>query len=113
MAYIPEKIALSETLASNYNLVSGSISFASSDISEYNRFSIQFVGTSIAGEVNYCIEQSNDNTNWDVFENADLAFTSFNSNFTIERNGFNGKHVRVRIKSAKTGTLSLYLVAKR
>ena len=113
MAYIPEKIALSETLATNYNLVSGSTSFASTDISEYNRFSIQFVATSVTGDVDYVIEQSNDNTNWDEFENASLMFNASNSKFTIERNGFNGKHVRVRIKSAGTGTLSLYLVAKR
>lgn len=113
MAYIPEKISFTETLATSYNLTSGSISFASSNISDYNRISIQFVGSSIKGAVDYCIEQSNDNVNWDVFDNADLTFGASDSHFTIERNNFNGKHVRVRIKAATAGSLSLYLVAKR
>ena len=113
MAYIPEKLSTTETLVNSYNLTSGSISFASADISDYNRISIQFVSSAVSGEVNYCIEQSNNNIDWDTFDNADLTFTSTTPSFTIERNNFNGKHVRVRIKSAKSGALSLYLTAKK
>lgn len=113
MAYIPEKIALRETLASAYDLSGGPQSFPSSDISEYSRFSIQFVSSNVKGEIDYCVEQSNDNTNWDVFENADLSFNATTPNFTIERNTFNGTYVRVRIKSSTSGLLSLFLVAKR
>lgn len=114
MAYIPEQISLSETLATAYNLASGSATFTSSNISDYNRFSIQFVGSSISGEVDFSIDQSNDNTNWDSFDNGtNLMFTAADSKFTIERNNFNAKYVRVHIKSAEAGSLSLYLTAKR
>lgn len=114
MAYIPEKISLSETLVSSYNLANGVTAFPSSDISDYNRFSIQFIATTVKGTVIYSIEQSNDSVNWDVLDNAsDLAFTSSNPKFTIERNSFNGKHVRVCLKSTTSGLLSLYLIAKR
>lgn len=113
MAYIPEKIAFSETLATAYDLSGGAQSFPSSDISDYNRFSIQFVSSNVSGEVDYCIEQSNDNTNWDVFENGDLTFNATTATFTVERNNFNGNYVRVRIKTANAGLLSLFLTAKR
>jgi len=74
MAYIPEKLALEETLASLYDLSSGGNIFTSSDISEYNKFNLQFSYSGIQGENVFVIEQSTDNVNWvEISETYDLV----------------------------------------
>ena len=64
MAFLPERNFLEETLVSNYDLSNGTSGFTTSDISEFNTLSLQFIYSSVAGSNLFTLEQSNDNTNW-------------------------------------------------
>ena len=61
MAYIPELLTTEEVLASYYNLSNGANIFTSSDISDYNKFNLQFSYSGVQGENLFVIEQS---TEW-------------------------------------------------
>ena len=113
MAYIPELLAFEETLATSYDLTSGPTTFTSSDISDYNRISVQFVGSSIRGDTEVMLQQSNDGTNYDDLENGEIFITPTNSAFTLERTVFTGKFLRISLDITDRGTLPIYLVAKR
>ena len=43
MAFLPERNFLEETLVSNYDLSNGPTGFTTSDISEFNTLSLQFI----------------------------------------------------------------------
>ena len=112
MAYIPEKLALEETLASLYDLSSGGNIFTSSDISEYNKFNLQFSYSGIQGENVFVIEQSTDNVNWvEISETYDLV--NGTGTFIIDKSEFTAKYVRVNLDIATEGTLTITLLAKR
>jgi hypothetical protein len=113
MAYIPELTSLEETLASSYDLSAGVGTFTSSDISDYNSFSVQFACTGFAGSAEVVLEQSLDNSNWDELENGDISLTSSNCNFTLQQRNWMSKYLRVRFVTSQQGTMSIYLLAKR
>ena len=112
MAFLPERNFLEETLVSNYDLSNGPTGFTTSDISEFNTLSLQFIYTSVAGTNVFVLEQSNDNTNWsDLSEEYELPVST--GNFIIDKGSFSGKYIRVNVSTVGTGTLSVYLLAKR
>jgi len=113
MAYIPEKIGFEETLANAYDLSIGSGTFTSSDISEYNRFSIQFVCTGFGGTAEIKLQQSLDGTNWDDVENGIISLTSSDCNFTAQQMNWMSKYLRVSLLTSQQGTMTIYLLAKR
>ena len=112
MAYIPELLATEETLASSFDLSAGPITFTSSDISDYNKFNLQFSYSGVQGENIFVIEQSIDNINWvEISETYDLI--NGNGTFIIDKSEFTAKYVRVDLKEATEGTLTITLLAKR
>jgi len=113
MAYIPEKIGFEETLANAYDLSAGNGIFTSSDISEYNKFSIQFICTGFTGTAEVQLEQSLNGTNWDVINNSVRSLTSSNCNFTFQQMNWMSKYVRVVFTTAQQGIMTIYLLAKR
>ena len=113
MAYIPELIAFEETLATSYDLSIGTGTFTSSDISDYNSFSVQFVCTGFGGSAKMQLQQSLDGTNWDDVENGDFSLTSSNCNFTVQQMNWMSKYLRIVFITATKGTMSIYLLAKR
>ena len=113
MAYIPELTAFEETLASSFDLSAGTGTFTSSDIADYNSFSVQFVCTGFGGSAEVVLEQSLDGTNWDELENGDISLNSSNCNLTLQQRNWMSKYLRVRFVTAQQGTMSIYLLAKR
>lgn len=113
MAYIPEKIGFEETLANAYDLSVGAGTFTSSDISEYNKFSIQFVCTGFGGTAEVQLEQSLDGTNWDVVENSTRSLTSSTCEFTFQQQNWMSKYVRVVFTTSQQGIMTINLLAKR
>ena len=113
MAYIPEKIGFEETLANAFDLSVGAGTFTSSDISEYNKFSIQFVCTGFAGTAEVQLEQSLDGTNWDVVENSTRSLTSSTCEFTFQQQNWMSKYVRVVFTTSQQGIMTINLLAKR
>lgn len=112
MAYIPELLAFEETLASLYDLSNGATTFTSSDISDYNKFNLQFSYSEIQGENVFVIEQSTDNVNWiEISETYDLV--NGTGTFIIDKSEFTAKYVRVNLDTATAGTLTITLLAKR
>lgn len=112
MAFLPEKTYIEETIANAYSLSSGPTSFQSSDLSRFTNFSIQFTCTSINGDTDFVIDQSNDGTVWSVLsEEYEIPLGS--SNFVIDKSLFTGKYIRVHIKNTGSGTLTIKLIAKR
>ena len=112
MAYIPELLAFEETLASTYDLSNGATTFTSSDISDYNKFNLQFSYSEIQGENVFVIEQSIDNVNWiEISETYDLV--NGTGTFIIDKSEFTAKYVRVNLDTATAGTLTITLLAKR
>ena len=112
MAFLPERTYLEETLVSSYDLSNGISAFTSSDISQYITTSLQFVYSNIQGSTIFTLEQSNDNTNWsDLSEEYELPVST--GNFIIDKGSFSGKYIRVNVSTVGTGTLSVYLLAKR
>lgn len=112
MAYIPELLAIEETLASSYNLNNGPATFTSSDISDYNKFNLQFSYSNVSGENVFVIEQSTDNTNWlEISKRYDLVNGS--GTFIIDKSEFTSKYMRVNLDTATAGTLTITLLAKR
>lgn len=112
MAFLPEKNFLEETLASSYNLTGGTTAFTSSDVSKYMAISMQFVYSSINGETEFCLEQSNDGTNWgELSESYVLPIGS--GNFIIDKGTFSGKHIRVNFKLTSSGLITIKMLAKR
>lgn len=112
MAYIPELLAIEETLASSYNLNNGPATFTSSDISDYNKFNLQFSYSNVNGENVFVIEQSTDNTNWlEISKRYDLVNGS--GTFIIDKSEFTSKYMRVNLDTATAGTLTITLLAKR
>lgn len=113
MAYIPELLAFEETLASSFDLSAGSGTFTSSDISDYNKFSIQFTCTGFGGTAEVQLEQSLDGTNWDLVENSTRSLNASNCEFTFQQMNWMSKYVRVVFVTATKGTMSVYLLAKK
>jgi hypothetical protein len=113
MAYIPELLAFEETLASGFDLSAGSGTFTSSDISDYNKFSVQLTCTGFGGTAEVQLQQSLDGTNWDDVENGDISLTSSNCNITLQQMNWMSKYLRVVFVTATKGTMSIYLLAKR
>lgn len=113
MAYIPELTAFEETLASGYDLSVGSGTFTSSDIADYNSFSIQFICTGFAGTAEVKLEQSLDGTNWDLVENSERSLNSSNCEFTLQQRNWMSKYIRVVFDTAQQGTMTIYLLAKK
>jgi hypothetical protein len=113
MAYIPELTALEETLASGYDLSAGSGTFTSSDIADYNSFSIQFICTGFSGTADMQLEQSLDNTNWDIIENSKIDLNASNCNFTLQQRNWMSKYVRVVFNTAAAGSMTIQLLAKK
>jgi len=112
MAYIPELLATEETLASAYNLSNGATTFTSADISDYNKFNLQFSYSGVQGENVFVIEQSTDNVNWvEISETYDLV--NGTGTFIIDKSEFTAKYVRVNLDTATAGTLTITLLAKR
>ena len=114
MAYIPILDIFEETLATNYDLSLGTTSFvAAEDVAIYTLVSIQAVGANIVGNNQFVLEQSNDGTNYDEIQDAGFTLNNQTSQVTTEKINFSGKYLRVRIATANSGTVSLYLVAKK
>lgn len=112
MAFLPEKTYLEETLISNYDFSNSVTSFTSSDVSKYITLSLQFTYTSINGNNEFCLEQSNDSINWgELSESYVLPIGS--GNFIIDKGTFSGKHIRVNFKITNSGNLTIKLIAKR
>lgn len=112
MAFLPERTYLEETLVNSYDLSNGISAFTSSDISQYITTSLQFVYNGVAGSNVFTIEQSNDNINWsNLSEEYELPVST--GNLIIDKGSFSGKYIRVNITTVGTGTLSVYLLAKR
>lgn len=112
MAFLPEKNFLEETLTSGYSLSNGVTAFTTSDVSKYRTVSIQFIYTSINGDNEFCIEQSNDSINWSYLS-EDYTVPIGNGNFIIDKNTFSGKHLRINFKIVGSGTITIKLLAKR
>ena len=113
MAYIPELLAFEETLASAYDLSAGLGDFTSSDISDYNKFSLQFTCNGFGGTAEVKLQQSLDGTHWDDIENGDFSLSSSNCNFTAQQQNWMSKYLRVVFVTAQQGTMSIFLLAKR
>lgn len=113
MAYIPELLAFQETLASSYDLSTSLPTFTSSDISDYNKFSIQFTCTGFKGTANLLLEQSLNGTNWDTVENSEITVTSATCDFTLQQQNWASKYIRVRYTSVQEGLVTINLLAKR
>lgn len=112
MAFLPQRNYKEETLVSNYDLSSGLSAFTSSDLSEFNTLSVQFIYSTVVGSNIFNLEQSNDSTNWsDLSENYELPVSD--GNFIIDKGTFSGKYVRVSITSSGEGTLTLKVLAKK
>jgi len=112
MAFLPEKNFLEETLTNNYNLSNGVSAFTSSDVSNYITLSLQFNYSSIQGQNDFILEQSNDAVNWsELSEEYTLPIGS--GNFIIEKTNFSGKHLRVNFTVVSQGTLTIKLLSKR
>lgn len=112
MAFLPERTYLEETLAKNYDLSNGPTGFTTSDISEFNTLSLQFIYTSAAGTNVFVLEQSNDNTNWsDLSE--EYALPVGGGNFIIDKGTFSGKYVKIDVTSTTSGNLTIISLAKR
>ena len=112
MAFLPERNFLEETLVSNYDLSNGPTGFTTSDISEFNTLSLQFIYTSVAGTNVFVLEQSNDNTNWsDLSE--EYAIPVGAGNFIIDKGTFSGKYVKINVTSTTSGNLTIISLAKR
>lgn len=112
MAFLPERNFLEETLVSNYDLSNGPTGFTTSDISEFNTLSLQFVYTNVAGTNVFVLEQSNDNTNWsDLSE--EYALPVGDGNFIIDKGTFSGKYVKIDVTSTSSGNLTIISLAKR
>lgn len=112
MAFLPERNFLEETLASNYDLSNGATGFTTSDISEFNTLSLQFVYGSVAGSNLFTLEQSNDNTNWsDLSE--EFMIPVGGGNFIIDKGVFSGKYVKINITTTTSGNLSIISLAKK
>lgn len=112
MAFLPEKTYIEETIANAYSLSSGPTSFQSSDLSRFTNFSIQFTCTSITGENDFVIDQSNDGTSWSILS-EEYQIKIGSSDFVIDKSIFTGKYIRVHVKNTGTGTLTIKLIAKR
>ena len=113
MAYIPELLAFEETLANSYDLASGTAQFASSDISDYNKFSVQFTCSGFGGTAQIRLEQSLDNTNWDIVENSLRNLDASTCEFTFQQMNWMSKYVRVVFNTSQRGIMTIYLLAKR
>lgn len=112
MAFLPEKNFLEETLTSGYSLSNGVTAFTSSDISRYLTTSIQFIYSTTNGENEFCLEQSNDSTNWSLLSD-EYIIPIGSGNFIIDKGTFSGKHLRVNFKKVGTGTITIKLLSKR
>ena len=113
MAYIPEKIGFEETLATAYDLANGATTFTSSDISEYNKFSVQFTCTGFRGETDLRLEQSLDGSTWDIIENSSISLTPSSCEITLQQMNWMSKYLRVNLLTTEQGTINIYLLAKR
>lgn len=112
MAFLPEKNFLEEVVVTSYSLSGGTSAFTSSDISKYTTLSLQFNYTSIQGDNEFILEQSNDNTNWsELSESYILPLGS--GNFVIDKGIFSGKYVRINFTITGTGNITIKLLAKR
>ena len=112
MAFLPERNFLEETLVSNYDLSNGPTGFTTSDISEFNTLSLQFIYSSVAGSNLFTLEQSNDNTNWSDLSEEFMVPVG-GGNFIIDKGVFSGKYVKVNITTTTSGNLSIVSLAKR
>ena len=112
MAFLPEKNFLEQTLISGYSLSNGVTAFTSSDISKYMTISLQFQYSSVNGDTEFCLEQSNDNTNWSLLSD-EYIIPIGSGNFVIDKGTFSGKYLRVNFKLVGTGNLTIKLLAKR
>lgn len=112
MAFLPEKNFLEQTLISGYSLSNGVTAFTSSDISKYMTISLQFQCSSINGDTEFCLEQSNDSTNWSLLSD-EYVIPIGSGNFIIDKGTFSGKYLRVNLKLVGTGNLTIKLLAKR
>jgi hypothetical protein len=113
MAYIPELLGLEETLATSYNLANGATTFSSSDISAYNKFSLQFTCTGFKGQTDIRLEQSLDGASWDIIENSEISLTASNCEITLQQQNWISKYLRVNLLNTSTGTINIYLLAKK
>ena len=112
MAFLPEKTYIEEIIANSYNLTSGPTNFQSSDLSRFMSFSLHFGCNDILGDTAFCIEQSNDGTNWATLSD-NYELDEGDTNFIIDKSYFTGKYLRVCIISASSGTLTIKLISKR
>lgn len=113
MAYIPELLGFEETLANAYDLSSGTAQFTSSDISDYNKFSLQFTCIGFGGTAQIRLEQSLDGTNWDIVENSLKNLDASNCEFTFQQMNWMSKYLRVNLLTSQRGTMTIKLLAKR
>jgi len=112
MAFLPERNFLEETLLSSYDLTNGVTAVTSSDISEFNSFSLQFNYSNISGSNLFTLEQSNDNLNWSNLS-EEFMIPVGSGNFIIDKTLFTGKYIRVDITTITSGVLTIILLTKR
>ena len=112
MAFLPERNYLEETIATNYDLSTGVTGFTTSDISEFNTLSIQFIYDGVTGSNLFTLEQSNDNTNWSELSEEFMVPVG-GGNFIIDKGTFSGKYVKIDITTVTTGNLTIKSLAKR
>jgi hypothetical protein len=112
MAFLPERNFLEETLVSNYDLSNGPTGFTTSDISEFNTLSLQFIYTDVTGTNLFVLEQSNDNTNWSELSET-YSLPVGGGNFIIDKGTFSGKYLKIEITTTTSGNLTIISLTKR
>lgn len=113
MAFLPQRNFVEDILANNYNLNNGTTAFTSTNIAEYNTFSIQVNTTGLSGSNRFVLEQSNDGSNW-IPINEDIYVLDLGSgSLSIQKTNFSGKYLRVRLLDAGNGTITIILISKR
>jgi hypothetical protein len=113
MAFLPERNYIEETLASSYNLTSGSDIFQSSDISRYSIISFQVIASSINGINRFRLEQSSNGTSWVPLKDITYELETGSGSLIIEKSAFSGKYVRFNLTDTDSGTLTVILICKR
>lgn len=112
MAFLPERNFLEETIANTYDLSNGATGFTTSDISEFNTLSLQFVYNGISDSNIFILEQSNDNVNWsEISETYELPVG--NGNFIIDKSTLTTKYVKVNFLTTGSGTITIKSIVKR
>lgn len=113
MAFLPERNYKEQTLANSYNLTNGITAFTSDSVVEFNKISFQINTTGLAGDTSFRLEQSSDNSKWTPLSEDTYILPLGSGSLVIQKNDFTGKYVRVNLIDTGSGTLSIFLVAKR